>query len=735
MPNHSLRSDYSAEILRGQAARLPALQNRYAMAIARLYDGDEIEAVARAADVQPHTVRRWMYVFNEQGIAGFSNAIIGGTYELRRDFDAQSVRAFAQRVYSPATKARLFAIAQMYEGVPTREIARLAGVSEGRLSEWRQNFNTAKIVAQGEVENRQLQANARVRGNYWTADKVAASIQKAWDDEHRRKLEVVKLSLEGKSVDSIVKLTGGTRAEVVTWIRVFEAGGPKALMPSDAAKKPARAASPTASDGTGAEVGQSEKNARRSAVIPNPAPSSQEIGADSQERMEGKKAIPRGQAINDRSLSEATDKVVDFFTTLLEDNAEASANATDAISNKTSKANASALASQPVEIARKGKSGRGSVSVVATDEVVKRGRGRPRKDGQPNKSTALLMKMAAGIKNTVKRIAKDAQRPSSQAEAQYPIGRSRAEIPFTTLHLKHFLAEAVGDEHARRLQCMLLLKDGGGIARASKKSGVSASKIAEWRDAFIKDGPAALIPDEALQPYRVSLTVQQAAVLKAIKPHPRDVKSKVATALLMLNDKRYPPFVADTVGASVDNLRDWVRDVEIHAGPRTAGEVWKRPAAAQKKPEVAAPRGLNTFQNQILEVVNQAHHVKGSDAAIARVARRNGVPLPLVERWLDKMQRHGVEALVAETAAVQVRMPETSSAKELRRLASSLSQPTANELKALAYLYDGASIAMAARISRMSKDDLTELVLDFNMLGLEALGLTENEPRAMAAGM
>ncbi len=734
MPNHSLRSDYSAEILRGQAARLPALQNRYAMAIARLYDGDEIEAVARAADVQPHTVRRWMYVFNEQGIAGFSNAIIGGTYELRRDFDAQSVRAFAERAYAPATKARLFAIAQMYEGVPTREIARLAGVSEGRLSEWRQSFNVAKIVAQGEVENRQLQANAKVRGNYWTADKVAASIQRAWDDEHRRKLEVVKLSLEGKSVDSIVKLTGGTRAEVVTWIRVFEAGGPKALLPSDAAKKPARTARPAADDGAGAEVGQGDKSARRGAVIPKPVASSQESGADSQERMEGKKAIPRGKAIDDRSLSEATDKVVDFFTTLLEDDAEASASASDAVSNKTSKANASALASQPVEIARKGKSGRGSVSVVATDEVVKRGRGRPRKDGQPNKSTALLMKMAAGIKNTVKRIAKDTQRPSAPAIA--PATRGRVEIPFTTWHINHFLKEALDDEHARRLRCMLMLKEGGGIAAASKKTGARPSEIAEWRDAFVKEGPGALLSPESLEPYRVGLTVQQSAVLKAISPDRRDDRSSAATALLMLNDNRYPPFVAESVGASVEDLREWVRNVETFAGPRTVQEVWKQKLdAVNIEPEAASPsKKLSAFQQHVVDVVRQAASVNG-DAAIDRVARKNGIAPQLMGRWLDRLDRNGVEGLLAETAAVQVRMPETSSAEELRKLALTLSQPTATELKALAYLYDGASIAMAARISRMSKDDMTELVLDFNMFGLEALGLTENEPLAMAAGM
>jgi hypothetical protein len=80
-------------------------------------------------------------------------------------------------------------------------------------------------------------------------------------------------------------------------------------------------------------------------------------------------------------------------------------------------------------------------------------------------------------------------------------------------------------------------------------------------------------------------------------------------------------------------------------------------------------------------------------------------------------------------------MPETFSAEDLRRLSAEQKQPTSSELRALAYIYDGASIGSAAQICGMSKADVSELVLDFNLLGLEALGLSEEEPLAMAAGM
>ncbi|MNU30420.1 Transposase [compost metagenome] len=730
MPNHSLRSDFNAESLRGEATRLPALQRRYALAVARLYDGEDIEAVAKSSNVQPHTVRRWMHVFNEDGIAGFANAVMGGTYDLRSDFDAQSVRALATRAYAPAVKARLFAIAQMYEGVPTREIARLAGVSEGRLSEWRQNFNTSKIVAQGEVENRQLQANAKVRSNYWTADKVAASIQAAWNDEHRRKLEVVKLSLEGKSVDAIVKQTGSTRADVVTWIRVFEAGGPKALLPSDAARKPARATRTKAAEGAVSEVTQGDINSRRNPTVSKPGPAPMDLEAVKPLPVEGKKAIPSGEPTSDRSLTEATDKVVEFFATLARETA-APANATNAVS----KTSGSVPASQAADKAQKNRSGRVVKPVEATEEVVKRGRGRPRKDGQPNKSTALLMKLAAGIKKTVKRIANDTGRPAVGKTAN--VTRGRMEIPFTTWHINHFLKEALGDEHARRLRCMLLLKEGGSIAEAAKKFGTRSTEIAEWRDAFVKKGPGALLSEEALEPYRVALTVMQYRALKEIRSDTRDDRSRAAAALLMLNDKHYPPFVAESVGASVKDLRGWVGNVETLAGPRSVKDIWKQKLSSARPEDHAStpPRRMSEFQHSVMRIVREACDGGYDEPDVTKVARKYGVSPQRLSQWLQTLDQHGVEGLLAETAAVQVRMPDTSSSEELRKLASTLPHTTATELLALAYLYDGASIAMAARITKMSKEDLTELVLDFNMLGLEALGFTDEQPRVLAGRM
>jgi transposase len=725
MPNHSLRSDYNAERMRGEAARLPALQRRYAIAIARLYDGDDIDAVAKASDVQPHTVRRWMHVFNEEGIAGFGNAIIGGTYDLRRDFNAQSVRAQAEKAYSPATKVRLFAIAQMYEGVPTREIARLAGVSEGRLSEWRQTFNTAKMVAQGEVENRQLQANARVGGNYWTADKVAASIQAAWDDEHRRKLEVVKLSVEGKSVEAIVMLTGSTRADVVTWIRVFEAGGPKALLPSDAAKKPARAKNPTVFDSTGGEVGKGELNVRRNAAISNPVPSSQETGA---ERMDGKKAIPRGQAIDDLSLSEKTDKVVDFFATLLE----------DAVPNKPSKTRTSTPASQAIEKAREGKAGYGSAGVATTDEIVKRGRGRPRKDGQPNKSTALLMKVVSGIRDTVKRVAKDTPSAGTRKSAKVRVTPVGIPIKYSKGRLRDFLAEAFNEEHANRIKCLITLHSSDfDIIRAARIRGVPGSDIARWRDELNKDGPEALIPRDVLEPYVPRFDRQQLAALRAIKRDRKDSRRKVATALLMLKDKgSYPPYVAALAGVPRIELLSWIRDVNVIIGQHGLNSVRSQPAPVERvERRVGEPlSNLNPFQRHVFGLVLYAQR-RGWDAHMANYATRQHLSPKAVESWMATLDKHEAAGLRAQTSGDPVRMPEGLSASQLRKLSVGLDDRTANELRALAYIYDGASVAAAAMACDIPKDDMCELVLDFNMFGLEALGFTDNEPLAIAAGM
>jgi transposase len=802
MPNHSLRSDYNAESLRAEAARLPAPQRRYAMAIARLYEGDEVDAVAKASDVQPHTVRRWMHVFNEEGITGFGNAIIGGTYELRRDFSAQTVRAYAEKAFSPATKIRLFAIAQMYEGVPTREIARLAGVSEGKLSEWRNTFNTAKMVAQGEVENRQLQANARVRGSYWTADKVAASIQKAWDDEHRRKLEVVKLSVEGKSVEAIVQMTGSTRADVVTWIRVFEAGGPKALLPADASAARPQKAKPTVSRSPAPTQPSAqdvvEKTRGRPPAKLNPDHPAEEIEARAKRyedraqaaRLMSVAQVYRGYSAEDvatrRGVSVAAvrtwlgnfrsrgfDAFPDVRDLEIRRNSVPTPPAFKPAAASPAKAAAPTAPDGMTGQSPSGavKRGRGrprkdslghmtdkvveffaeearqramEINVAesaqnGSSSVVKRGRGRPRKDGQPNKSTAMLMKMASGLKDTVKRLSGNTKAVGGRKETEKaPAPAARVQIPFTVLQINYFAKEALGEEHGRRLKCMAALKSvDGAVGRAAKMTGIGASQISEWRDALVKEGPVGLVPPDVLEPYRPSLTTQQVDVLKAIKLDERDRRRSAATALLMLREKGYPPFVAETVGASVKDLLSWVRDVNVIIGQHDTAPSRKAVAPASQPKSAAnrtAAEAMTEFQRSVLDVVEQARKAP-SGAAMGRIARRNGVPLPLVEKWLRKVSRNGVERLMAETSTAQVRMPESSSAHELRSLASTISQPTANELRALAYLYDGASIAAAAQICRMSQADLSELVLDFNLLGLEALGFTDNEPLAMAVGM
>jgi transposase-like protein len=345
--------------------------------------------------------------------------------------------------------------------------------------------------------------------------------------------------------------------------------------------------------------------------------------------------------------------------------------------------------------------------------------------------------MADGIKSTVKRFTKDVRMVDIQEEDSEPTSRERVEIPFTTSHIQYFLKEALGDEHTLRLKCMLALREGMPMTRIAAANGATISEIRGWRDALAKAGPVALIPKDAIEPFRPKLSAQQATVLNALKFDQPDGKGKTAKALLMLDNNGYPPFVAECVQATVKDLRAWVCNVEAYAGPRAAeGSSWTHSSAGvqEKAHVVTGTTGLSDFQRQVLDVVVQARGVRG-EAAIARVARRNDIPLQVVEKWLDKVKRHGSDGLLAETAATPVRMPETSSAKELRGLALTVSQPAANELRALAYIYDGASIATSARICMMSKDDLSELVLDFNMFGLEALGFTGDQPMAMAVGM
>jgi len=767
MPAHSLRSDYSAKILRAHAARLPALQTRYATAIARLYEGHEIEAVAKDFNVQPHTVRRWMHVFNEQGTEGFGNAVIGGTYELRRDFDAQSVRALAERTFSPAAKSRLLAIAQMYEGVPTRDIARLSGVSDSTLSEWRQNFNTARIVAREEVGNPMLHANARVSSKYWTADKVAASIEKAWDDEHRRKLEVVKLSLEGRSVESIVQTTGSTRAEVVAWIRVFEAGGAKALSPStDTAKSRRKEAGskprqePTAGH---PKVYSKPSMARNHDYTPNEIEARAKQYQDKAQaaRLMGIVQVYRGITVEAVAVRRGVSRsaVANWLTAFADRGFQAFPDVLEVGAAKAAKlkpltirgvSDAAAVAPAAVNPSPKAAVTRKAMDIApqipqpkkilaATQpDIGKRGRGRPRKDGKPNKSTAFLMKMATGVRDTVKRIKKE---PATDI---HPVPRpamprtARVEIPFTNWALEHFLSEAIGDEHARRLRCMISLKDGLGIHKAAKRFMADPWEVIEWRDSFVKVGPVALLPKDIIETFRPHLTLEQTASLKKIELDSTDANRKAARAILMLDDdKGYPPYIAQVVDATIGDLLEWVGRVDGIAAPKVAKEDWvdKFAVILKETRDQALHPQRSLFQEHVLDVVKLAREI-GGHGGLEYAARKHGIARRVIEGWVDRMEQEGLDRLLAATSANPVNMPDCSSADELRSLASTISNKrTLCDLRALAYLYDGASIALTARICRMSKEDLTDLVLDFNLMGMEALEIESTDYKTMAMGM
>jgi transposase len=226
-----LRKDYDAVRVESEGIGFKGRKARVVAAIASLYRGMPLEEVAKVANVMPGTVRRWADAFSAGGLDD-ALAIAGGqTYTLRSDFDAQTLRLAAETAIYPGQKARLLAIASMYDGVSTKEIVRMTSVSATTLAIWREEFNRRGLEHEYEVPDTHLQANFKAGNRLFPLARVLKLRRKSKTPEMNAKLDVIILSYRGRSVEMISEQKGASKALVASWIKAFNASGPSALDP------------------------------------------------------------------------------------------------------------------------------------------------------------------------------------------------------------------------------------------------------------------------------------------------------------------------------------------------------------------------------------------------------------------------------------------------------------------------------------------------------------------------
>lgn len=224
-----MRRDYDAVRIDDERKGLVGRKARVAEAIASLYRGDSVDEVAKCASVMPGTVRRWAAAFNEGGLEGAFTVTNGQTYDLRTDYDANGLRMAAESAIYPAQKARLLAIASMYDGVSTKELVRLFSVAAGTLAEWRDDFNSRGLQADVVVPDHHLQANFVAKNPRYPLSAVLKLAKRTIEADKRLKLDVIVMSYRNRSVEVIADLKKVSRAKVASWIKAFNATGPSAF--------------------------------------------------------------------------------------------------------------------------------------------------------------------------------------------------------------------------------------------------------------------------------------------------------------------------------------------------------------------------------------------------------------------------------------------------------------------------------------------------------------------------
>lgn len=201
----------------------PAMKRRLD-AVLSVFKGQSVEAVADETGIDPRYVRSWIRAFNDDGITGLLSLKTGGTTPLRSDYDAEKLRAMAAEAVSPAARARLFAIASLYEGDAPANVATSFGVSVSTVERWRTEFNS-----RGPGVARPVQLNAKL-----SADIVVAAgpvveelrgMVHGLAGEAAARAKAVLLSAGDMDVESISFEMGRSRAWTVTTLKSFKAVG------------------------------------------------------------------------------------------------------------------------------------------------------------------------------------------------------------------------------------------------------------------------------------------------------------------------------------------------------------------------------------------------------------------------------------------------------------------------------------------------------------------------------
>jgi transposase len=220
--------EFNQADLRAKASGATAAIRKRVNAVIAVARGKDPREVAAEIGAEPITVLRWVRAFNDGGYDVLSKVQVGRSAPMRSDFDANKIRKIANTADFPETKFRLLAIASMYDGLTTEEIAAEMGVSGTVLGRWRTNFNANGHRVKPAVKTA-AKLDAEIGVINRTELKTVADIVESLTGEQREKAEAILMSSRSISVARICEALGRPRNWTVSVIKTFNGTGTETL--------------------------------------------------------------------------------------------------------------------------------------------------------------------------------------------------------------------------------------------------------------------------------------------------------------------------------------------------------------------------------------------------------------------------------------------------------------------------------------------------------------------------
>lgn len=202
-----------------------ALAKRRFRAIAAVLNGISRKEAARAVNVMPHTLRKWIRWFNEAGLDGLGPNHPGrwapSDIGVDRDVSIAELRQAAKGM-NEQVAIRLSAIADVLEGMSRKEAAAKNNCTPSSIQTWVNRLN-----AEG-IEGLQTKRVGRKRSSPIRADISADDLCRAAKDMEARKRTrflAVAYVLAGLSQEDAAKKAGVNPSSICRWIQRFNSDG------------------------------------------------------------------------------------------------------------------------------------------------------------------------------------------------------------------------------------------------------------------------------------------------------------------------------------------------------------------------------------------------------------------------------------------------------------------------------------------------------------------------------